>query len=340
MYLTHFSFVCVLLINMYHFLNKRQNQNLLKSRFNIEAPEPFYKLKTGPLSTLPCRDMYAALSFAITGTTEFRHEFCHEILHFLKHSWSNRAMYDKLEEEENVCIASYVDEQLRHFDPCPLPPFLEVKAAATFLQLKIHVIIPSQSTLTPALTFCPLVDKLTRGKFDEYAYDGETTICIAANDLGHGRYQFGIVSAFPFLVKGSSFQRSNTDHDSSTFYFQREVFINNIDTTNIERVCELIGYSRQNYFAKFRRGMAEPEIFHELFSEWYKEAKLICEQNKLEPFVILGRAYMILEKQEAIELTVPTEPLRKFIRFNNHKLCEVVKQIANCFVNVVRPIGK
>ncbi len=121
MYLTHFSFVCVLLIKMNHFLNKRQQKNLLKSRFNIEAPEPFYKLKTGPLSTLPCRDMYAALSFAITGTTEFRHEFCHEILHFLKHSWSNRAMYDKLEEEENVCIASYVDEQLRHFDPCRMP---------------------------------------------------------------------------------------------------------------------------------------------------------------------------------------------------------------------------
>jgi hypothetical protein len=340
MYLTHFSFVCVLLINMYHFLNKRQNQNLLKSRFNIEAPEPFYILKTGQLSTLPCRDLYAALSFAITGTTEFRHEFCHEILHFLKHSWSNRVMYDKLEEEENVCIASYVDEQLRHFDPCPLPPFLEVKAAATFLQLKIHVIIPSQSTVTPALTFCPLVDTLKRGKFDEYTYDGETTICIAANDLGNGRYTFGIVSAFPFRLNGSPSQNSKTVPDSSTFYFQREVFINNIDTTNIEHVCELIGYPRHNYFAKLRRGMAEPEIFHEIFSEWYQEAKPICKQNKMKPFVILGRAYMILGKHEAIELTVSSEALRHFIRSYNHKLCDVVKQISNCFVNVVKPIRK
>lgn len=181
----------------YHCLTQAQLKRLFKSRFDIVLTE-YPDIGDGDLTLKRCQNLYEALSYATTGTVLHESIFRRETLHFIQYCWFNPAVQNIL--EEDIDLQEYAQKQQIDFDSCPIPPWLEVKAAATFLQVNICVFVPSENTNIPTYCFRPAVLNLNKRKHDRHEYDPRGCINIAAHKIDIRKYRFEIVTAFPRSV--------------------------------------------------------------------------------------------------------------------------------------------
>ena len=326
----------------YRFLSLEKQQNLMRSRFGISHLKHHQELDD-ELTILPCENLYEALSYAITGTVRYEEEFRLEILYFIQNSWINPTILEAFEKKlrqsnKEQSIESYVEEQLTNFNSSPSPPFLEIKAAATFLQVTIHMFVPGESKDEPKYIFRPIVDNLKKKSNDSLKFDPKDTILISAEQIVGDRYEYGAVVSFPYNIHSKARQRSHaTSRINVMFENLKNFFVKNTTQSNVENICENIGYPKLKYFGKRRIGVAHDDILNQVFSEWYTVADVFCRQVSVKPSTLLARSYWLNGEQD---LSKKIEPSYNHQRINKdaHLLDKVCQTIRKRFLEYVRPM--
>lgn len=182
----------------YFCLSNAQLKSLVKSRFGF-SPKECQDIGDGILTLKRCHNLYEALSYATTGSLSYENAFRKEILNFIRYCWFNPSIKKILEDDFD--LEDYAQKQQINFDSNPTPPWLEVKAAATFLQVNICVFIPSESMHLPTYCFSPAVFNLKKGKDDQHEYVLKGCINIAAHRIDNGKYSFEAVTTYPRSTK-------------------------------------------------------------------------------------------------------------------------------------------
>ena len=319
----------------FQFLSAEKQRLMLQNRFDISFSK-FHKVLDNKLTILPCNNMYEALSYAYTGLLKYGETFRQKILTFMKNSWINPTLLEAFEKElnsEGSCrtLESYIDEQMNDFISSPSPPFLEVKAAATYLQVAIHVFVPDESENVPKYTFRPIVKNLRKSVSDPCNFDEKDSIVISAEKITQDRYEYGAVVSFPY----NSNPKQKT-HTSNQQDFLKDFFVQNTSPSKAAEICEKIGYPKLKYYGKRRPGVNHTEMLDKVFSEWYPVAEIFCKRVGLKPSTLLARSYWINDEKDVCKTLDPQSNHQRIGDANRYseKLCQIIQKH---FMNSVKP---
>ena len=297
----------------YRFLSFQKQKDLLQSRFGISVKK-HHKVSNDKLNILQCENLYEALSYAYTGSVRHSEAFREEILYFLRESWINPVLLESFEKEllkDSNCksLESYVEGQLTNFHSSPSLPLLEVRAAATFLQVTIHVYVPDESKIEPKFTFRPIVKDLRKSLSDPCTYDEKDSIVISATRNIQDRYVFGAVVSFPYDLhhKPKQISNSNNDQSANMFIFLKNFFVKNTSQSKAAEICDNIGYPKLKYYGKRRPGVSHSETLEKVFTEWYPVAESFCKRIGIKPSTLLARSYLMNDEMDLCKTLEPSE---------------------------------
>lgn len=321
-------------------LAREQQQYTLKARLNITSTS-FFKPDNDELRLMPCNNLYDALSFSYTGSTGFSDTFRTEILNFMKYAWVNPDLAKKLEQEGKTSLSEYVARQQSRFTPYSTSDFLELKAAATFLQVTIWLLVPEIDDKKPSFVIRPLITNL---KMSENDYvNTNAIIMLGAVIVRKNMYRFEAIKSYPRLrvTKKTDLvirkKMSYSDDSDNLFEYLKDVFLES-DRKNIAMVCMLMGLPKHKCLAARRRNMKEDDVLEQLFCEWYSVAKGICEESAVDASVMLGRAFLLTNDLTSFHAAVPSLPVQQYIKKSPKSFNSIAEKIQQHFQVAVKPM--